>query len=166
VAALGAQGVGAAGGVTLRPGATRLVAIPIIAIVRTPGQFARWTREGGVRKQFRQASAFASAMMAVGILACVDASALEFADISGKWCTAGGSERFDRDNLIAIPTSTGERRVYPIVRYDFAATQVTVTWKDAKGESVHTDFAEFSTDRRRMVQVASEAGPRREFRRC
>jgi hypothetical protein len=119
-----------------------------------------------VRKQFCQALVFASAMMAAGILACADASALEFADISGKWCTAGGSEQFNRDNLIAIPASTGERRVFPIVGYDFTGTQVTVTWKDAKGESVHTDFAEFSADRRRMVQLPSDAGPRREFRRC
>jgi hypothetical protein len=119
-----------------------------------------------VRKQFCQALAFASAMMAAGILACVDASALEFADISGKWCTAGGSEQFDRDNLIAILASTGERRVHAIVRYDFTGTKVTVTWTNEKGENVHTDFAEFSGDGRRMVQLPSDAGPRREFRRC
>jgi hypothetical protein len=97
---------------------------------------------------------------------CGNAVALDFADISGKWCTAGGSEEFDRDNLIAIPASTRERLVYPIVSYDFAATKVTVIWKNAKGENVHTDFAEFSSDRRRMVQLPFEGGPRREFRRC
>ena len=45
-------------------------------------------------------------------------------------------------------------------------TRETVTWKDGKGETVHTDFGEFSADGRRMVQFKNEAGPRREFRRC
>jgi hypothetical protein len=97
---------------------------------------------------------------------CGNALAVEFADISGKWCTTGGSELFGRDNLIAIPSSTGERRVYPIVRYDFSGTQVTVVWKNPKGETVSTDFTEFSADGRRMVQLANKDGPRREFRRC
>jgi hypothetical protein len=119
-----------------------------------------------VGKQFRSAFAFGSAMLAVVAFGCADAAALTFESIAGKWCTAGGSEQFDRNNLIAIPASSRERRVYPIVRYDFTDTEVTVTWKDAKGENVHTDFGEFSADGRRMVQLANEAGPRREFRRC
>ena len=117
-------------------------------------------------KQLGRASRYAAAIVAAAALGCGNAVAVEFADIAGKWCTAGGSEEFDRDNLIAIPASTGERLVYPILSYDFAAAKVTVIWKNPKGENVHTDFAEFSSDGRRMVQLPFEGGPRREFRRC
>ncbi len=103
---------------------------------------------------------------AVGALGCGGAKAVEFKDIAGKWCTSGGIEQFDRDNLIAIPASTNERHVYPIVRFRFTGTKVTVVWQDPNGESFTTDFAEFSADGRRMVQLKNEKGPRREFHRC
>jgi hypothetical protein len=89
-----------------------------------------------------------------------------FEDINGKWCTQGGSEQFDHDNLVAVVASSGERRVYPIVSYDFQSDLVRVTWKNEKGETVHTDFSEFSRNGRRMIQIQNEAGPRREFYRC
>lgn len=105
--------------------------------------------------------------IAVIALGCDNAAAAEFKDISGKWCTSGGSEQFGRQNLIAIPAGAGERRVYPIERYDFGATQVTVHWRDTKkGETYTTDFGEFSADGRGMVQLPNEKGPRREFHRC
>jgi hypothetical protein len=88
-----------------------------------------------------------------------------FEDIAGKWCTAGGSEEFESENIIAVIASTGERRVFPIVGYEYADDKITVTWKE-KGKDVHTDYAEFSRDGRRMVQLKNTAGPRREFHRC
>ena len=107
-----------------------------------------------------------AAVLASGFFACRSAMAVTFEDIAGKWCTGGGSEQFNRDNLIAVITSTGEQHVFAIVSYDFTGTQATVTWKDAKGGTVHTDFAEFSGDDRRMVQLGTEKTPRRELHRC
>jgi hypothetical protein len=119
-----------------------------------------------VGKQFGQASRLAAVIIVAAAFGCGNAVAVEFVDIAGKWCTTGGSEEFERDNLIAVPTASRERRVYPIVSYKFGDTQVTVIWKNAKGENVSTDFAEFSSGGRRMVQLPFEGGPRREFRRC
>jgi hypothetical protein len=90
----------------------------------------------------------------------------KFEDIAGKWCTAGGSEQFDSDKLIAVVASNGERRVFPIVGYEYLGDKIRVTWKDKGGESVQADYAEFSRDGRQMVQLENTKGPRREFRRC
>jgi hypothetical protein len=92
-------------------------------------------------------------------------AAYTFDDIAGKWCTAGGSEQFERDSIIAVVASTGERRVFSIVGYEFMDDTIRVTWKD-KEKSVHADYGEFSPDRRQMVQLKNTAGPRREFHRC
>jgi hypothetical protein len=106
-------------------------------------------------------------MLAAGTFWPTGAAALAFEDIAGKWCTSGGSEQFDRDNLIAIRAATGERLVYPVVRYDFTPTQVTVTWTNRKGENVHTDFTfESNPNERLLIQLANTVGPRRELRRC
>ncbi len=112
----------------------------------------------------RKAIIVGSAVAAFGALNCTAAAALSFEDISGKWCTQGGSEQFDRDNLTAVVAGSSERRVFAILNYDFQADLIRVTWRNAKGESVHTDFAEFNGTG--MVQLENEAGPRREFRRC
>jgi hypothetical protein len=117
-----------------------------------------------MKSMLRRAALVSATMAAFGALSCTAAVALGFEDIAGRWCTAGGSEQFDRDNLIAVIASTGERHVFPIVDYDFRADLIRVTWRNAKGESVHTDFSQFAGDG--MVQIESDAGPRREFRRC
>ena len=97
------------------------------------------------------------------------ATALGFEDIAGKWCTTGGSEQFDRDNLIALIASTGERRVFydPQLR-DYQADLIRVTWRNAKGESVHTDFAEFMRRRQwsSLENDVRRTSRRSEFRRC
>ena len=117
-------------------------------------------------RQLRKAVLVGAAVMAIGALGCSGAVAVSFEDINGKWCTEGGSEQFDHENLVAVVASTGERRVYPIVSYDYQSDMIRVTWKNEKGENVHTDFSEFSRNGRRMVQVPNEVGPRREFYRC
>ena len=107
------------------------------------------------------------AVLAFGVVGCGRATAVEFKDIAGKWCTSGGTEQFDRDSLTATPAGTTQQRVYPIERYDFRAKKVTVVWRDdSRGESYTTDFANFSADGRHMVQLRNAAGPRREFHRC
>jgi hypothetical protein len=112
----------------------------------------------------RKAIIVAAAAAALGASNCTAAAALGFKDIAGKWCTAGGSEQFDRDNLTAIIAGTGEQRVFAIVNYDFRDDLIRVTWRNEKGESVHTDFTDFISQK--MVQLENEVGPRREFRRC
>ena len=117
--------------------------------------------------RYHRAVAGGLVALAVGALGCASAAALEFKDIAGKWCTGGGTEQFNRKNLIAIPSGTNDRRIYPIERFDFGDKKITVVWKDTKkNETYTTDFAEFSPDRRRMVQLPNEKGPRREFHRC
>src|SRR5712692_30972 len=115
-------------------------------------------------KRFRRASIVAAATAAV--MACSPAQALSFNDISGKWCSAGGSEELTRNTLIAIRSSDRARFDFKIEHYEFGETTVTVYWVDTKKQSVNTDFGEFSADGRHMVQFKNEAGPRREFRRC
>jgi hypothetical protein len=145
-----------------------LVTVPNVARIPALESIMPGSRTEGdiVGKQSRNVLAFVSVLTAIGVFTCADATAVTFEDIAGKWCTTGGSEQFDRKNLIAIPSSSHERRVYPIVRYDFTDTMVTVVWKTKDNENVSTDFAEFSADNRRMVQLKNDAGPRREFRRC
>jgi len=139
----------------------RLVAAEKVAIVRRGGA------EGHMSTGYRSVSVAALAVLALGVVGCGNATAVEFKDISGKWCTRGGTEEFDRDSLTAIPVGTNQRHVYPVERYDFRANNVTVVWRDDKrGESYTTDFANFSADGRHMVQLKNSAGPRREFHRC
>jgi hypothetical protein len=119
-----------------------------------------------VNGKLRNALLVGFAALAIGALSCTGAAALSFEDISGKWCTSGGSEQFDREHLIAVVAGTGEKREFAIVDYDFGADMIRVTWRNEKGERVHTDFAEFTPDGQKMVQLKNDAGPRRPFRRC
>jgi hypothetical protein len=109
---------------------------------------------------------FLATVAMTAALNCVQAEAVGFEDIAGKWCTTGGVEMFERNNLIAIPTSTRQQLVYPVVSYEFKDGLVRIIWKNEKGNEVSTDYAEFSTDNQRMTQLANEKGPRREFHRC
>ena len=114
--------------------------------------------------RLRRLAIVCAAATIASALGTTHAAALNYEDISGRWCTEGGTEQFDRDNLIAVIASNGQRHVFPIVRYDYFETKVTVIWKDEEGKEWRTDFAEFS--RERMVQLQNERGPRREFHRC
>jgi hypothetical protein len=119
-----------------------------------------------VSGKLRNAVLIGLAVLAIGALGTTGAAALTFEDIAGKWCTAGGSEQFDREHLIAVVAGTNERRDFAILDYEFQADLIRVTWRNEKGERVHTDFAEFSPDGQNMVQLQNNAGPRRPFRRC
>jgi hypothetical protein len=112
--------------------------------------------------QFPRALVLASVLCA----AAGDADALSRKDIYGKWCSTGGSEWFSRDKLIAVRASDHVRIVFKISRYDFDDKTVKVYWTDTEGNDMVTNFGEFSADRRRMVQLKIDAGPRREFHRC
>ena len=84
----------------------------------------------------------------------------------GKWCSTGGSEKFNAKTLTVI--RTGERKpiVFKIDRYDANDDTVTVYWTHTDGTKMVTEFSEFSADGRSMVQIKNDAGPRREFHRC
>ncbi len=116
--------------------------------------------------QLCKATIFASVLWAVAIFGSVNADALSFNDIAGSWCTGGGIERFTKNSLVAIISSTGQRLEYKIVKYEFTKTLVTVYWISTENKKVSTDFSEFSVDKRNMIQLKSESGPRREFHRC
>lgn len=88
-------------------------------------------------------------------------------DILGKWC---GS---DTNYVIGVRVlrvtwkakkTTGR---YLVNHFGFTDTGVTMYWRRGRYERLlSTQFTEFSRDRRTMVQVANDAGPRRAFRRC
>jgi hypothetical protein len=115
-----------------------------------------------VHVHFLKALVLASVLCA----AAGDADALSRKDIYGKWCSAGGSERFSRDKLIAVRASDRVRIVFKISRYDFDDKAVKVYWTDTEGNDMVTTFGEFSADRRHMVQLKNDAGPQRKFHRC
>ena len=103
--------------------------------------------------------------LATAAMSAADARSLTAKALYGKWCTAGGSEEFTDDYLIAVLTSK-ERHRYKISRYSVSDDTITVYWIDGSGAEVSTDFSEFSADGKSMVQIRNESGPRREFRRC
>jgi hypothetical protein len=121
---------------------------------------------GLVQQEIRNVALVVLIVAAMAALTSTRADALAYEDIAGKWCTSGGTENFDHQNLIAIPSSNHEQRVDPIVRYEFKDSTITVVWKNKEGKEVSTHFGEFSSDGHRMAQLASDAGPRREFHRC
>jgi hypothetical protein len=85
----------------------------------------------------------------------------------GRWSTHDGpSVLYTRLELIVVRSSDGQRFVFPIRRYEFADTTITVFWTRADKTAVSTTYTEFDAARQRMVQAATEDGPRREHYRC
>jgi hypothetical protein len=95
----------------------------------------------------------------------IEAMALSFKDISGKWCSEAGDYDFGRDKLVArFHDSTPTRRL-KVTSYEYSGGTVTMYWL-YKGEKLYTEFSEFSPDGRTMAQVEGASGPRRPFHRC
>ena len=93
---------------------------------------------------------------------------LQFEDIRGKIkCSEFViSEQFTPENLTVTRASNGGQSVYPIVRYDYQDTEVTVTWKDSKGADQRTLFGEFGGDGRSMMQLVTKDSPPIPHHRC
>ncbi len=99
------------------------------------------------------------------------ASALSEADILGTWCGAKSNSNLTnytitRNTLTVTYFPANTQRVFPITSFDFSSDVVTMNWKLADNDERWTKFGEFSPDRRSMMQLASEAGPRYDFYRC
>ena len=109
--------------------------------------------------------AAAGLMLAIA-LAAGAAQALNFDDISGKWCGSVSSYSFAPAQLTVVLYSDGNSpRRYKIESYQYEADTITVNWV-RDDEKLFTKFSEFSGNDRFMVQQPNDAGPRREFRRC
>jgi len=115
-----------------------------------------------VRTRLRNVAIFAPVIVAALGGA---AHALSFKDITGKWCGEVSSYVFAPETLTVILLSDNSQRVYPIDGYEYEDDVITVTWKRGDDQFI-TEFGEFSPDRRSMVQLENDVGPRREFRRC
>jgi hypothetical protein len=95
------------------------------------------------------------------------ALALGESDIVGKWCGSEINYDIGRKALTVTWKSDKARKKFVINRFKFSDADVVMFWRRAARDRVlRTHFSEFSADRRVIVQVKSEGGPRREFRRC
>ena len=95
------------------------------------------------------------------------ALALTDRDILGKWCGSETNYDIGRKTLTVIWRSDNERKKFVIDRFEFSDAGVIMYWRRIAGDKLlSTQFGEFSSDRRMMIQIRNEAGPRREFRRC
>jgi hypothetical protein len=96
----------------------------------------------------------------------VPAAALSDADLLGNWCGRESNYSFSRKVMIVTRPSDSERLVFDIIAFEPREGRIAVSWQRADGKVVRTEFAEFSTDGKQMVQLSNSGGPRREFRRC
>jgi hypothetical protein len=63
--------------------------------------------------------------------------------------------------------SANKRKKFIVARFAFTDVDVVMYWRrSAKEKLLSTQFGEFSANRRVMIQIRNEGGPRREFRRC
>ena len=95
------------------------------------------------------------------------ALALSESDILGKWCGSETNYNIGSKTLTVTWRSDNERKKFVVDRFAFTDVDVMMYWRRSANEKLlSTQFGEFSADRRRMIQIRNEAGPRREFRRC
>jgi hypothetical protein len=108
----------------------------------------------------------ASLTIAIVFASTVSAAALSDADLLGNWCGRESNYSFSRKVMIVTRPSDSERLVFDIIAFEPREGRIAVSWQRADGKVVRTEFAEFSTDGKQMVQLSNSGGPRREFRRC
>ena len=108
----------------------------------------------------------ASLTIAIVFASTVPAAALSDADLLGNWCGRESNYSFSRKVMIVTRPSDSERLVFDIIAFEPREGRIAVSWQRADGKVVRTEFAEFSTDGKQMVQLSNSGGPRREFRRC
>lgn len=95
------------------------------------------------------------------------ALALTDRDILGKWCGSETNYDIGQKTLTVTWKSDKQRKKFVINGFKFSEADVIMHWRrGARDRVLSTQFGEFSADRKVMVQVKSEGGPRREFRRC
>lgn len=107
--------------------------------------------------------AFLVAILSAALV--VEASALSFKNIAGKWCGETTNYTFSRNSLVVTFHNGSPTRNFKVTSYEYIGDMVKMHWIN-KSEETYTDFSEFSADGRTMAQKKNEAGPRRPFQRC
>lgn len=108
-------------------------------------------------------TAFLACVLSAGFV--VEATALTFKSIAGKWCGLTTNYVFTQNSLTVSFHDGSPTRKFEVTGYEYLGDTVKMHWI-SKGEKLYTDFSEFSADGRTMAQQQNEAGPRRPFRRC
>ena len=94
------------------------------------------------------------------------AVALGESDLLGNWCGSDSNYGFTRKVMTVTRPSSSDRLMFDIVAIEAREGGIAVSWQRADGKVVRTEFADFSSDGKTMVQLPNSGGPRREFRRC
>jgi hypothetical protein len=99
------------------------------------------------------------------------ASALVEADILGRWCGDSNNPNvtnlsFGRNQLTVTFVKDGAQSKFTVTSYAFTDTVVTMNWHRDDKKPAFTEYGEFSSDRRAMVQLGDARFPRYVFRRC
>ncbi len=94
------------------------------------------------------------------------AVALTDRDILGKWCGSETNYDIGRKTQTVTCRSDNERKNFVIDRFAHRHGRDHVLAAHRQGEAPEHPVRGISQDRRRMIQIKNEAGPRREFRRC
>src|SRR5215467_6035596 len=115
--------------------------------------------------KLRNRLVFALTLAGAALSAGDAAHALTFEHISGKWCGSVSSYTFAPGVLTVTLYADNAQRKYKITDYQYADNEITVNW-EREGDKLFTKFSEFSADDELMVQLKSDQGPRREFKRC
>jgi hypothetical protein len=92
--------------------------------------------------------------------------ALGESDLLGNWCGSESNYSFTRKVMIVTRPTSSDKLVFDIVAIEPREGRIAVSWQRADGKVVRTEFADFSGDGKRMVQLPNSGGPRREFKRC
>jgi hypothetical protein len=114
---------------------------------------------------------FGAAIALSAVMMGAPAWALSEADILGRWC--GDSKNpnvtnlsFGRNQLTVTFVSDGAQSKFTVTSYDFSDTVITMNWHREDKKAAFTEYGEFSSDRRTMVQLGDARFPRYVFRRC
>jgi hypothetical protein len=88
-----------------------------------------------------------------------------FERIAGKWCGTTTNYIFAQNSLTVDFLNGSPAKQYEVTGYDYVRGMVVMHWIN-DGETLYTEFSEFSADGRDMAQLKSKVGPRRPFHRC
>jgi hypothetical protein len=114
---------------------------------------------------WKQQVRLACALLA-GVAWCDPASAVEYSDIAGMWCTGAGRAEVTPDRLNIEIKSNNAKYSFKINRFEYSPDAVTVYWVDNSGKEVRTVYSRFSADHKSMVQLKTETADERPHTRC
>lgn len=120
--------------------------------------------------EMARAATVAGVLLAASSSLALAEGAVEFKDIEGKWCGDLTNYHFSRSRLRVTFHSGRDDRVLAIEKINTGVDKTNNGWIEfiweGKGNTV---FADFSPNKREMVQqanVGGDNGPRRVFKRC